>query len=197
VQRWMRIHSPSPRTAIAIGSIEAWQAEPRSPGVSSTWRLHRQLGQWLRCAVPGATAGTSSRQWTQRNDDGGFNGVSPENRTGRLLVASRLGMGQGGGCARRQVPPWAREKPPGGAALRHSAVCLASAREPPGMRRANGRNPGRHTASASSGAGGPNRRPARTLPHPTPDVNAPVADRMTGLPLRVAHGQGATGVEGA
>src|SRR4051795_4322619 len=63
VQRCTSAHSPPARTETAIGSIAPAQAAAQSPGTSaSTWRLHRQLGQWVRCFVPGAVAGTSSRQ---------------------------------------------------------------------------------------------------------------------------------------
>jgi hypothetical protein len=55
---------------MAIGSIDEPQSAARSPGESSTWRLHRQLGQWLRWAVPGASTGTSSRQLRHRNELG-------------------------------------------------------------------------------------------------------------------------------
>jgi len=72
LQRWIRTHSPSLRTVIAIGSIEARQSDARSPGSMSRWRDQRQFGQWLRWAVPGASVGTSRRQWTHLNDDGCF-----------------------------------------------------------------------------------------------------------------------------
>jgi hypothetical protein len=52
---------------IATGSIAAPQAAARSPGESSTWMLQRQLGQWFRCLVPGASIETSSAQLAQRN----------------------------------------------------------------------------------------------------------------------------------
>ena len=45
---------PSPRTVIAMGSIDRKQSDARSPGSSSTCRLHRHSGQWLRCCVPSA-----------------------------------------------------------------------------------------------------------------------------------------------
>ena len=40
------------RTHTATGSITPWQAEARLPGLSSTWTLERQLGQWLRWPLP-------------------------------------------------------------------------------------------------------------------------------------------------
>jgi len=68
----MIAQSPPGRTHTAIGSIAPRHSEARSPGISSTCRLHKHHGQWFRWAVPGASVGTSRRQWTHRNDDGGF-----------------------------------------------------------------------------------------------------------------------------
>src|SRR3954453_11817721 len=69
VQRCTSAHSPPVRTETAIGSIAPAQPAARSPGTSaSTWRRQRELGQWLRCFVPGALPGTSSRQCRQRNE---------------------------------------------------------------------------------------------------------------------------------
>ena len=45
LQRWTSAHSPSARTQTAIASIAAAQPAARSPGTTSRWRLHRQLGQ--------------------------------------------------------------------------------------------------------------------------------------------------------
>ena len=59
-QRWMMAHSPPLRTHTPMGSMTPPQSEARSPGSSSTWRLVRQLGQWLRWSLP-APAGTTSR----------------------------------------------------------------------------------------------------------------------------------------
>jgi hypothetical protein len=71
VQRCTSAHSPSSRVDTPIGSIDPEQSASRSPGTSSsTWRLHRQFGQWLRCCVPGADIGTSSRQRRQRKLSG-------------------------------------------------------------------------------------------------------------------------------
>ena len=61
--RWMTAHSPPLRTQTPMGSIIPPQSEARSPGSSSTWRLHRQLGQWLRWALP-AASGTTGRPHT-------------------------------------------------------------------------------------------------------------------------------------
>ena len=58
-QRWITAHSPFLRTHTAIGSIMPPQSDWRSPGSISTWRLHRQFGQWLRWSLP-APAGTTS-----------------------------------------------------------------------------------------------------------------------------------------
>jgi len=44
------------------------QSAARSPGLSSRCRLQRQAGQWFLWFVPGASAGTSAWQWTQRNE---------------------------------------------------------------------------------------------------------------------------------
>ena len=71
VQRCTSAHSPSSRTETLIGSIEPEQSAARSPGTSSsTCRLQRQFGQWLRCCVPGAAMGTSRRQRRQRKLSG-------------------------------------------------------------------------------------------------------------------------------
>src|SRR5262245_52307254 len=94
LQRWMRTHSPSLRTVIAIGSIEARQSDARSPGSSSRWRDQRQFGQWLRCAVPGASVGTSRRQWTQRNEEARFTWEgSPETVLTPTIRVTRSGPG--------------------------------------------------------------------------------------------------------
>ena len=50
--RWMMAHSPLLRTHTATGSIRPPQSDARSPGSMSTWRLERQLGQWLRWPLP-------------------------------------------------------------------------------------------------------------------------------------------------
>ena len=47
------------RTHTATGSITPLQAEARLPGLSSTWTLERQLGQWLRWSLP-APPGTTN-----------------------------------------------------------------------------------------------------------------------------------------
>jgi hypothetical protein len=51
-----------------MGSIDAPQSAARSPGESSRCRLHKQCGQWLRCAVPGASHVTSSLHRRHRNE---------------------------------------------------------------------------------------------------------------------------------
>jgi hypothetical protein len=51
-----------------MGSIDAPQSAARSPGESSRCRLHKQCGQWLRCAVPGASHETSSLHRRHRNE---------------------------------------------------------------------------------------------------------------------------------
>ena len=65
VQRWTMAHSPSGLASMAMGSMGLLQGEARSPGRSSTWRLKRHAGQWLRCLVPQAWPGTCSLQWMQ------------------------------------------------------------------------------------------------------------------------------------
>ena len=62
-QRWMTAHSPPLRTHTAMGSMMPPQSEARSPGSTSTWRLDRQLGQWLRCSLP-AHAGAANQPHT-------------------------------------------------------------------------------------------------------------------------------------
>ena len=52
LQRWIMAHSPLFRTQTATGSMMPPQSAARSPGSMSTWRLERQLGQWLRCWLP-------------------------------------------------------------------------------------------------------------------------------------------------
>ena len=67
LQRCTSAHSPSARTHTPIGSIDAPQSAARSPGeLASTCLLQRQVGQWFRCSVPGASIETSSRQLRQR-----------------------------------------------------------------------------------------------------------------------------------
>ena len=69
VHRCTRTHSPSPRTVIAIRSISEPHSAARSPGrPPSRCMLHKQFGQWLRCAVQKASLGTSSLQWPHRNE---------------------------------------------------------------------------------------------------------------------------------
>ena len=62
-QRWMIAHSPPLRTQTATGSMIPPQSDARSPGSRSTWRLERQLGQWLRWSLP-AFCGVQSRPQT-------------------------------------------------------------------------------------------------------------------------------------
>lgn len=50
--RWMTAHSPPFLTHTAMGSMTPPQPEERSPGSSSTWRLHRQLLQWFLWPLP-------------------------------------------------------------------------------------------------------------------------------------------------
>ena len=64
-QRWMMAHSPLPRTQTPMGSMMPPQSAERSPGSWSTWRLVRQLGQWLRWSLP-APAETTSRPQTRQ-----------------------------------------------------------------------------------------------------------------------------------
>ena len=52
LQRWMMAHSPPFRTQTEMGSMMPPQSLSRSPGSMSTWRLLRQLGQWLRWSLP-------------------------------------------------------------------------------------------------------------------------------------------------
>ena len=52
LQRWMMAHSPPLRTQTEMGSMMPPQSLSRSPGSMSTWRLLRQLGQWLRWSLP-------------------------------------------------------------------------------------------------------------------------------------------------
>ena len=59
-QRWTMAHSPPLRTQTATGSINPPQADALSPGPSSTCRLQRQFGQWLRWVLP-APSGTTPR----------------------------------------------------------------------------------------------------------------------------------------
>ena len=63
LQRWMIAHSPPLRTQTATGSMMPPQSAARSPGSMSTWRLERQLGQWLRWSLP-ASCGVQSRPQT-------------------------------------------------------------------------------------------------------------------------------------
>ena len=63
LQRWMTAHSPPRRTQTAMGSMMPPQSDARSPGSTSTCRLERQLGQWLRWSLP-AFSGVHSRPQT-------------------------------------------------------------------------------------------------------------------------------------
>jgi hypothetical protein len=59
---WTSAHSRFVRIQIPIGSMCPRHPERRSPGRISTWRLHRQRGQWLRCCVPEPGGGTATPQ---------------------------------------------------------------------------------------------------------------------------------------
>ena len=66
-QRWTMAHSPPFRTQTATGSISPPQSDALSPGSSSTCRLHRQFGQWLRWALPAPSGTTMRPQFLQVN----------------------------------------------------------------------------------------------------------------------------------
>src|SRR5215469_387 len=67
----MSIHRRSPRTVTAIGSMPPGHSAFRSPGTLRSRCLdHKQLGQWLRWDVPGASRETSTPQWPQRKERG-------------------------------------------------------------------------------------------------------------------------------
>jgi hypothetical protein len=67
LQRWTIAHSPPRLTQIAIGSITARHADARSPGDSSTCRLHRHDGQWFRCSDPYSLGLTARPHFLQLN----------------------------------------------------------------------------------------------------------------------------------
>jgi len=101
VQRWISIHRCSPRTVTAIGSMPPGQPAFRSPGLLRSRCLdHRQLGQWLRWEVPGASSETSTPQcphWNERGNDksGDLSGQgSGTGQTSRLLSCLRQPAGQ-------------------------------------------------------------------------------------------------------
>ena len=52
LHRWMTARSPPLRTHTATGSMMPPQSDALSPGSTSTCRLLRQFGQWLRCWLP-------------------------------------------------------------------------------------------------------------------------------------------------
>ena len=56
------------RTHTPTGSIIPRQVQARSPGSSSTWRLDRQWGQWLRCRLAAPSGVTSAPQALQEKD---------------------------------------------------------------------------------------------------------------------------------
>ena len=66
-QRWTMAHSPPLRTQTATGSITPPQADALSPGSSSTCRLQRQFGQWLRGVLPAPSGTTTRPQFLQVN----------------------------------------------------------------------------------------------------------------------------------
>lgn len=143
MQRWINTHSPDPRTVIAIGSMPEPQSSSmaRSPGRSSTWRDHRQVGQWLRCSVPGASDGTSRRQLTQRKELGWRRGPYRS----RLVVGERLKR-----CLQDRwwrderigathIGPGMQEDRPGGRSSRALEASELAGRPHPEVRRAKDR----------------------------------------------------------
>lgn len=96
VQRWMSIQRRSPRTVTAIGSIPPGQSAFRSPGTLRSRCLdHRQLGQWLRWDVPGASSETSTPQCPHWNERGnGKSGDLSEQKLGPGLAFRLLSVHQ-------------------------------------------------------------------------------------------------------
>src|SRR5689334_3117722 len=79
---------------MATGSMSPPHPALRSPGVSSRWRLHRQIGQWFRWRVPGAWVGTVKSQCPHRKEelkngfDMGWSLVAGPARMGSVAKAS-------------------------------------------------------------------------------------------------------------